>query len=96
MTGSTAAYFGGDSAGLAMTLVFAHKYPKTLRHEYLKDYDIARRSMTELFDTAAPTGEFVLTLLGSIATLELNRIKERTALGQKTQQHAQESQPQFC
>ena len=50
---------------------------------YLKEHEIALRSMTEPFDTATPTGEFVLTLLGSIATLELNTIKERTALGQK-------------
>jgi site-specific DNA recombinase len=50
-------------------------------HEELKQSSVALRSMTEPFDTSTPLGEFIMTLLGSLAALERATILERTSLG---------------
>lgn len=42
---------------------------------------VSMRSMTEPFETTTPTGRFVLTMLGSIAQLEKEAIKERSRQG---------------
>ncbi len=50
-------------------------------HDALKANRVALRSMTEPFDTASPLGEFIMTLLGSLAALERATIVERMTLG---------------
>lgn len=50
-------------------------------HDALKANGVALRSMTEPFDTSSPLGEFIMTLLGSLAALERATILERMSLG---------------
>jgi DNA invertase Pin-like site-specific DNA recombinase len=50
-------------------------------HDALKASGVALRSMTEPFDTSSPLGEFIMTLLGSLAALERATILERMSLG---------------
>lgn len=47
----------------------------------LERLDVATRSMSEPFETSTSVGKFVLTLLGSIAQLERDAIRERCMLG---------------
>jgi site-specific DNA recombinase len=49
-------------------------------HE-LESYNIKIRSMTEPFDTADPSGRFLLTILAGVADLEHDTILERMWLG---------------
>lgn len=49
--------------------------------EELDRHGVALRSMTEEFNSATPTGRFVLTTLGSIAELERATITERMGQG---------------
>lgn len=49
--------------------------------ETLEANGVAVRSMSEPFETASSMGKFVLTMLGSIAQLEKDTIKERCRLG---------------
>jgi len=49
--------------------------------EALERAGVAIRSMTEPFETATSIGKFMLTMLGSIAQLERDTIKERTTMG---------------
>jgi|GEM_PF-342845 len=50
-------------------------------HEKLQEWGVALRSETEPLDTSTPVGRFVFQLLGSIAELERETIRERTELG---------------
>jgi len=50
-------------------------------HDALESAGVAIRSGTEPFDTSTPIGRFVFQLLGSIAELERESIKERTTMG---------------
>lgn len=50
-------------------------------HDALKASGVSLRSMTEPFDTTTPLGEFIMTLLGSLAALERATIVERMTLG---------------
>jgi site-specific DNA recombinase len=50
-------------------------------HDTLKAAGVTLRSMTEPFDTSTPLGEFIMTLLGSLAELERATIVERMTLG---------------
>jgi DNA invertase Pin-like site-specific DNA recombinase len=50
-------------------------------HDALTACGVALRSMTEPFDTSSPLGEFIMTLLGSLAALERATILERMSLG---------------
>ncbi|MDI6894853.1 MAG: recombinase family protein [Bacillota bacterium] len=49
--------------------------------EKMKAAGVRLQSMTEPFDTSTPVGQFILTMLGSMATLERETILERTSLG---------------
>lgn len=50
-------------------------------HDMLKAAGVPLRSMTEPFDTSTPLGEFIMTMLGSLAALERATIVERMTLG---------------
>lgn len=49
--------------------------------QLLEDYGVALRSMTEPFDTATPTGKFVMQMLGSMAELDKANIRENSMRG---------------
>ena len=50
-------------------------------HDALNGSGVAIRSGTEPIDTSSPIGEFIFSLLGSLAELEKSTIAERTSLG---------------
>lgn len=50
-------------------------------YQFMQQWDVAIRSMTEPLDTSNPVGRFVFQLLGSIAELERETIHQRTELG---------------
>ena len=50
-------------------------------YQQLESYGVDVRSMTEPLDTSTPVGRFVFQLLGSMAELERETIRERTSLG---------------
>jgi site-specific DNA recombinase len=50
-------------------------------HEELDGAGVAIRSATEPFDTSSPIGRFLFQLLGSMAELERESIKERMTMG---------------
>lgn len=52
-------------------------------YQQLEDWGVAVRSMTEPLDTSSPVGRFVFQLLGSIAELERETIRQRTELGRE-------------
>lgn len=57
-------------------------------HEELERYGVAILSATEPFDTRTPIGQFLFQLLGSIAQLERETIRERFTMGRD--RHARE------
>lgn len=52
-------------------------------YEFFDKYNIALKSMTEMFDTGTSAGKFFMTMLASIAALERDTILERTMLGKE-------------
>ena len=52
--------------------------------ELLNSYSIGFRSTTEAFDTTNSTGKFMTTLLGAVAEMERDTIRERTMGGRIT------------
>lgn len=52
-------------------------------YQELSDCGVSVRSMTEPLDTSTPVGRFVFQLLGSLAELEREVIRERTELGRQ-------------
>lgn len=50
--------------------------------ESVKGADATIRSLTEPIDTSSPIGEFTLQVLGAVAQLERNMIRERIIAGQ--------------
>ncbi|KKR02234.1 MAG: Resolvase domain protein [Candidatus Nomurabacteria bacterium GW2011_GWF2_40_31] len=49
--------------------------------ELLGNYNVGFRSTTEAFDTTSSTGKFMTTLLGAVAEMERETIRERTSNG---------------
>jgi len=49
--------------------------------ELLGNYNVGFRSTTEAFDTTSSTGKFMTTLLGAVAEMERDTIRERTSSG---------------
>ena len=49
--------------------------------EELKKFGISFKSLTEPFDTSSPMGEFMVSLLGSVAQLERDTFIERSGMG---------------
>ena len=49
--------------------------------ELLEECGVSIRSLSEPFDTATPTGKFIISTLGSIAELERSNIAERSRSG---------------
>ena len=59
---------------------------RSLRHlidlsEQLQERGIALHSLTESIDTSTPAGRFLFALLGALASMELEILRERTKAG---------------